>query len=188
MPVIDILPCRRSVFYAVLPRCLLYECCQTHNQPFLCVAQHFFSNTGEFSRLSSHTTIWGFVLGCHAACTTFAGLAVCRTLLGVFESYVAPILVLIIAMWYKKEQQGRRSSSVCVPARFAREGETVHRCRESGRFDESGGESEWNAELRLKEGASLRDIRGPPRLLVLPSNASFFHSKRRYLRTSQAHY
>ena len=55
MPVIDFLPCRRSVFYVVLPRCLLYECCQTHNQPFLRVAQHFFSNISEFSRLSSHT-------------------------------------------------------------------------------------------------------------------------------------
>jgi len=31
---------------------------------------------------------------------------------------------------------------VCVPARFAREGETVHRCRKSGRFDESEGELE----------------------------------------------
>jgi MFS family permease len=54
--------------------------------------------------------LWGFVLGCHAACTSFAGLAICRTLLGVFESCVAPILVLIIAMWYKKEEQGRRVS------------------------------------------------------------------------------
>lgn len=54
--------------------------------------------------------LWGVVLCCHAACTSFAGLAVCRTLLGVFESCVAPILVLIIAMWYKKEEQGRRVS------------------------------------------------------------------------------
>lgn len=53
---------------------------------------------------------WGVVLACHAACTTYAGLAICRTLLGVFESCVAPILVLIIAMWYKKEEQGRRVS------------------------------------------------------------------------------
>lgn len=51
---------------------------------------------------------------------------------------------------------------MCVPARFAREGETVHRCRKSDRFDESEGESEWNAELRLKEGASsetFKDLR-----------------------------
>lgn len=54
--------------------------------------------------------IWGFALGCHAACTTFAGLTICRTLPGVFESYVAPILVLVIALWYKEEQQGRRVS------------------------------------------------------------------------------
>jgi len=54
--------------------------------------------------------LWGLILGCHAACTSFAGLAICRTLLGVFESCVAPILVLIIAMWYKKEEQGRRVS------------------------------------------------------------------------------
>lgn len=40
--------------------------------------------------------IWGIVLMCHAACTSYAGLAICRTLLGVFESCVAPILVLII--------------------------------------------------------------------------------------------
>ena len=54
--------------------------------------------------------LWGFVLGCHAACSSFAGLAICRTLLGIFESCVAPILVLIIAMWYKKEEQGKRVS------------------------------------------------------------------------------
>ncbi|KAL8779382.1 MAG: hypothetical protein Q9194_001479 [Teloschistes cf. exilis] len=53
---------------------------------------------------------WGLILGFHAACTSFAGLCVVRTLLGVFESCVAPILVLIIAMWYKKNEQGRRVS------------------------------------------------------------------------------
>jgi ACS family allantoate permease-like MFS transporter len=53
---------------------------------------------------------WGVILMCHAACTSFAGLAICRTLLGVFEACVAPILVLIIAMWYKKSEQGRRVS------------------------------------------------------------------------------
>ncbi|KAK3674140.1 hypothetical protein LTR78_005987 [Recurvomyces mirabilis] len=68
----------------------------------------------RLSRLSLYLgvniMIWGVVLACHAACTDFAGLAICRTLLGVFESCVAPILVMIIAMWYKKEEQGRRIS------------------------------------------------------------------------------
>lgn len=31
--------------------------------------------------------IWGLILGFHAACTTFAGLAIVRTLLGIFESW-----------------------------------------------------------------------------------------------------
>ena len=39
--------------------------------------------------------IWGLVLGFHAACTTFAGLAIARTLLGVFES------------WYVLSRDGR---------------------------------------------------------------------------------
>ncbi|KAK5111193.1 hypothetical protein LTR85_012242 [Meristemomyces frigidus] len=68
----------------------------------------------RFSRLSLYLGVnimlWGVVLACHAACTSFAGLAICRTLLGIFEACVAPILVLIIAMWYKKEEQGRRVS------------------------------------------------------------------------------
>jgi MFS transporter, ACS family, allantoate permease len=71
------------------------------------LAQHI-SRLGLY--LGVNIMLWGFVLGCHAACTSFAGLAICRTLLGVFESCVAPILVLIIAMWYKKEEQGRRVS------------------------------------------------------------------------------
>lgn len=68
----------------------------------------------HISRLSLYRglniILWGFTLGCHAACTTYIGLAICRFLLGVFESCVAPILVLIVAMWYRKEEQGRRVS------------------------------------------------------------------------------
>lgn len=60
--------------------------------------------------LGVNVMIWGLILGCHAACTSFAGLAIVRTLLGVFESCVAPILVLVIAMWYRKTEQGRRIS------------------------------------------------------------------------------
>lgn len=60
--------------------------------------------------LGTNIVLWGIVLCCHAGTTSFAGLAVCRTLLGVFEACVAPILVLIIAMWYRKEEQGTRVS------------------------------------------------------------------------------
>ncbi|MCJ1407770.1 hypothetical protein MMC19_001841 [Ptychographa xylographoides] len=71
------------------------------------LAQHL-SRLGLY--LGVNIMIWGLILGFHAACTTYAGLAICRTLLGIFESCVAPILVLIIAMWYRKMEQGRRVS------------------------------------------------------------------------------
>jgi len=60
--------------------------------------------------LGINIMLWGIVLACHAACTSYAGLAICRTLLSVYESCVAPILVLIITMRYKKEEQGRHVS------------------------------------------------------------------------------
>ncbi len=66
------------------------------------------SRLGKY--LGVNVMLWGVVLACMAATTSYAGLMVCRTILGIFEAPVAPILVLIIAMWYKKEEQGRRVS------------------------------------------------------------------------------
>lgn len=60
--------------------------------------------------LGVNTVLWGITAACHAACTTYAALAVMRTLLGAFESCIGPIAVLIVAMWYKKSEQGRRIS------------------------------------------------------------------------------
>lgn len=54
--------------------------------------------------------LWGVVLSCMSASNSYASLMVMRVLLGIFEAPVAPILVLIIAMWYKKSEQGRRVS------------------------------------------------------------------------------
>ena len=36
--------------------------------------------------LGTNIMIWGLILAFHAACTSYAGLSVVRTLLGVFES------------------------------------------------------------------------------------------------------
>ncbi|KAL9057110.1 MAG: hypothetical protein Q9162_002544 [Coniocarpon cinnabarinum] len=60
--------------------------------------------------LGTNVCIWGAILALHAACTSYASLSIVRVLLGIFESCVAPILVLIIAMWYRKEEQGKRVS------------------------------------------------------------------------------
>ena len=48
------------------------------------LAQHI-SRLGLY--LGVNIMIWGLILGFHAACTTFAGLAIVRTLLGIFESW-----------------------------------------------------------------------------------------------------
>ena len=66
------------------------------------------SRLGKY--LGANVMLWGVVLACMSATTSYAGLMVCRTILGIFEAPVAPILVLIISMWYKKEEQGRRVS------------------------------------------------------------------------------
>lgn len=71
--------------------------------PTQLMAQHI-SRLGLY--LGINIILWGIVVACHAACDTYAGLAVCRALLGAFESCVAPILVFIVAMvrghitWY----------------------------------------------------------------------------------------
>lgn len=52
--------------------------------------------------------LWGIVVAATAACTNFASLVVTRVLLGVFESAVAPSLILITSMWYKRHEQPPR--------------------------------------------------------------------------------
>ena len=75
------------------------------------------SRLGKY--LGINVMLWGIVLASMAACTSYAGLMICRTILGIFEACVAPILVMIIAMWYKREEQGRRVSWFYVCNRFA---------------------------------------------------------------------
>lgn len=55
---------------------------------------------------------WGIMEMCMAACTNFAGLFVCRFLLGGFEALLIPAVTLIVSMWYRPEEQPRRLSIV----------------------------------------------------------------------------
>ncbi|KAL9618711.1 MAG: hypothetical protein Q9160_006590 [Pyrenula sp. 1 TL-2023] len=66
------------------------------------------SRLGKY--LGVNIMLWGVVLASMAGADSYAALMVQRTLLGIFEAPVAPILVLIIAMWYRKGEQGRRVS------------------------------------------------------------------------------
>lgn len=47
--------------------------------------------------------LWGAMVACTAACSDYAGLIVTRLLLGAFEAAVAPSLILITTMWYKRK-------------------------------------------------------------------------------------
>lgn len=57
---------------------------------------------------SAMIILWGGTLCCMAACHNFAGAAVVRFFLGVFESAVTPGFTLFTSQWYKKEEQGTR--------------------------------------------------------------------------------
>ncbi|KAK8061980.1 MFS general substrate transporter [Apiospora phragmitis] len=60
-------------------------------------------------KLVSLTTIaWGIILITTPACTSFAGLAVNRFLLGAFEATVNPAFVLIMSTWYTSAEQPLR--------------------------------------------------------------------------------
>ncbi|KAF9006454.1 MFS general substrate transporter [Cyathus striatus] len=53
---------------------------------------------------------WGIILMLHSVGTSFGAFFALRFLLGMCESCVAPILILIISMFYKKNEQASRIS------------------------------------------------------------------------------
>lgn len=52
---------------------------------------------------------WGSILMITAACDSFAGLAACRFFLGVFEAAITPIFMMIVGMWWRREEQPFRA-------------------------------------------------------------------------------
>lgn len=54
--------------------------------------------------------VWGGILACHAACTSYVGFMVCRVLLGALESAVTPGMVVITSQWYKIDEQFLRTA------------------------------------------------------------------------------
>ncbi|KAJ5184052.1 hypothetical protein N7492_001668 [Penicillium capsulatum] len=55
--------------------------------------------------------LWGGILMCHAACTSFGGLMAARFFLGVGEASIAPGFALITGMFYKREEQPARQAA-----------------------------------------------------------------------------
>ncbi|KAI0127941.1 allantoin permease [Xylariales sp. AK1849] len=58
--------------------------------------------------LGANITLWGLMVTLTAAAHNWAALVSLRVLLGCFESAVAPALILITSMWYKKSEQPAR--------------------------------------------------------------------------------
>ncbi|KAI9733636.1 MAG: hypothetical protein M1834_003238 [Cirrosporium novae-zelandiae] len=55
---------------------------------------------------------WGILEMCMASCTNFGGLFICRFLLGGFEALLIPAVTLVVAMWYRPEEQPKRNSII----------------------------------------------------------------------------
>lgn len=59
--------------------------------------------------VSCFVLAWGTILVCTAAAKDFAGLAVCRFLLGTFEAVITPAFMLIVSQWFQREKQPARA-------------------------------------------------------------------------------
>lgn len=60
--------------------------------------------------LGVNVVLWGIIMMLHAIPRSFGPFFILRLLLGMLESCVAPILILIISMFYKKDEQATRIS------------------------------------------------------------------------------
>ena len=58
--------------------------------------------------LGTMVTLWAVIVATTSACKSYGALVTTRVLLGVFESAVAPSLILITSMWYKHHEQPPR--------------------------------------------------------------------------------
>ncbi|KAI9747657.1 MAG: hypothetical protein M4579_007421 [Chaenotheca gracillima] len=58
--------------------------------------------------LGANVILWGICVTMNCVCKNFASLVAVRVLLGCFEAAVAPSLILITGMWYKRSEQPPR--------------------------------------------------------------------------------
>ncbi|KAI5856784.1 allantoate permease [Durotheca rogersii] len=58
--------------------------------------------------LGANVFLWGLIVALNSAAKNWAALATLRVLLGCFEASVAPALILVTSMWYKRSEQPLR--------------------------------------------------------------------------------
>ena len=61
--------------------------------------------------LGANIVAWGTIMMLHAIPNSFGPFFAMRLILGMLESCVAPILILIVSMFYKKDEQVRPTIS-----------------------------------------------------------------------------
>ncbi|KAK5136310.1 hypothetical protein LTR08_003683 [Meristemomyces frigidus] len=59
--------------------------------------------------ISGCVMVWGAILMITAATHDFGGMATCRFFLGVFESAITPLFIMIVGMWYTRDEQPFRA-------------------------------------------------------------------------------
>ncbi|KAF7591030.1 hypothetical protein BBP40_002048 [Aspergillus hancockii] len=59
--------------------------------------------------ISSFVLCWGSMLMITAACNNFTGLSITRFLLGCFEAPITPCFMMIVGMWYLRQEQPFRA-------------------------------------------------------------------------------
>lgn len=84
---------------------LLYFAYLISEWPSAYLAQYFPTARVLFVYIFS----WGAILLITTASHNFAGLAVCRFLLGFFEAVITPAFMMIVGMWYLQDQQPARA-------------------------------------------------------------------------------
>jgi MFS transporter, ACS family, allantoate permease len=58
--------------------------------------------------------VWGVALACHAACKNFAGLFVCRFILGLCEGAITAGFLIVTSMFYTRAEQTVRVGYWCA--------------------------------------------------------------------------
>lgn len=128
--------------------------------------------------ISSFIVIWGSILMLTAACVSFPGLAVCRTLLGCFEAPITPIFLMILATWYTRSEQPLRAGLFYS---FNGLGEILGGLLFYGIGQEKSSFPVWRAMMLLCGGLTI--IWGVVMMVFLPSDIT---TARRFSVTEKA--
>jgi ACS family allantoate permease-like MFS transporter len=79
---------------------------------FMFPAAYCLQRTPAVTFFALNVLCWGILECCMAATTNFAGLFVCRFLLGGCEALLIPAVTLVTSMWYRPEEQPTRNSII----------------------------------------------------------------------------